>query len=64
LDLVVGWDEPRRDGQSQTAADHHRPMHKRESGSAAEKAKKAALDAKAQKDTEQVAFGFRFGTPS
>ena len=39
-------------------------VHKRESGSAAEKAKKAALDAKAQKDTEQVAFGFRFGTPS
>ena len=39
-------------------------MHKRESGSAAETAKKAALDAKAQKDTEQVAFGFRFSTPS
>ena len=39
-------------------------MAKRESGSAAEKAKKAALDAKAQKDMEQVAFGFRFGTPS
>ena len=37
---------------------------KRESGSAAETAKKAALDAKAQKDMEQVAFGFRFGTPS